>query len=214
MGNGAIKVHAEFHWVQRIAIAMHDERPRRDNPELRRREREIVVARGESAGHLVEAGNLRVSMHMPRAECGALGVRQTVERVLRELRRRRSQRRWKIRRRADEHHRRYNIRTRRGHMQQRFGTHAHADRVGARHAEMIEERQHVLCALAEGERTRRIRRPSMSAQIRHDHSVSVRVFRKHVEPVPADSHTAVQEQQRFSGATVFEVHVKAVHMNC
>ena len=95
MGNGAIEVHAEFHRVQRIAITMHDERPRRDSPELRRREREIVVARGESAGHLVEAGNLRVSMHMPRAECGALGVRQTVERVLRELRRGRSQRPWK-----------------------------------------------------------------------------------------------------------------------
>ena len=69
---------------------------------------------------------------------------------------------------------------------------------------MIEERQDVLCALAESERTRRIRRPSMSAQVRHDHSVSVQVFREHVKPVRADSHTAVKEQQRFAGATVFE----------
>ena len=47
----------------------------------------------------------------------------------------------------------------------------------------------------------------------HDRTISVRVLRKHMAPVGADSHTTVQEQQRFSGAAVFEVHVEVVEIN-
>jgi hypothetical protein len=63
---------------------------------------------------------------------------------------------------------------------------------------MIEQGKDVQCALTKREVARRIRGSSVSAQIRHDHAVAIRITRKDVTPVIPDTQTAVEQEQRIT----------------
>src|SRR5207248_122200 len=74
--DAAVQLERHFDGIERIAIAVDDERPRGDRCEQGRRERHVVVARRETARHLPQRANLIVAVDVARAQRSPLRLRQ------------------------------------------------------------------------------------------------------------------------------------------
>jgi len=79
-------------------------------------------------------------------------------------------------------------------MQQSLRSHAHANRLGDRDLKMIKQCDDIVRALFECKALGWIGRSPMPAQIGHDDSIALRVGRKNVFPIAANTHASVQEQ--------------------
>jgi hypothetical protein len=161
------------------------------------------------AAHLFEQHpNLIVAVHVTPPMCRPLGVR---ERFDAELRHGRSRRRREVGRCADQDHRLHSARLLGRHVQQRLGAGAQADGFRALDAEAIEEREHVLRALPERERARRVRRSPVAAKVGNDDAEALRVAgREHQLPVSADAGAAVQQEQWIPGSTILVMQLESV----
>ena len=177
----------------------------------RRRDRHVVVAVLQSAHLLEQHADLIVAVNVALALRHPVGVGEGVGG---ELGHRGAGRRRKIRRGADQHHRVDAARLLRGHVEQRLRAHAQADRLHARQAEAIEQREEVVRRLAEREHARRVRRAPMPAQVGDDDAEAGRIAGgEHQLPVGADPGAAMEQEQRLAGAAILVVQPKTVEVD-
>ena len=195
MGSGdtGMKFHCERDRVQRIAVAVNEQRSRANRTETSLGEAHVLAVGRKLACHAPEAPDLLVTPEVPPPHHGPLtlavrgGGGGTHERA-RLL--------GKMRRGTHEHHGFRALWLHGGDVQQRLRAHAHADGLRAFDAKMVEESEHVRRYLPEGERARRVGGSPVPAQIRNDQPIARRwiIEVEYEFPVHSSAATAVEQQ--------------------
>ncbi len=200
--------------IERIAIALNDERSRRDARQRGRREAHVVVAFGQRALVPPEGRDLLIAMRVALAQpqpfrVGGMGrdLPHDAAGLLGEVHR------------GAHHDHRVDAyfalqgRLQRG-MQERVAAHAQADRLAPLEAELIEEREQVARALRVAEGLVGVRGVAVSARVDGDHPVATReVLETRVTPVAAASGHPVQQEERLALAVHFVGEVDAVQLH-
>ena len=114
MRNGLCHFDRDFNRVQRIAIALHDQRPGLNSRKVRRSEIHIVIAVGESSGACQDGIDLGVPTRMTSPKDFPLRFGQTVGIPAHYGARLPGE----VRRRANQHHRLHALRLPGRHVQQ------------------------------------------------------------------------------------------------
>ena len=78
-GNRAVHLQRQLHWIERIAIAVDDQRASADRREVRRREVHVGITVPEPARDREQRLNLLIAASVPLALDSALRFRNRVE---------------------------------------------------------------------------------------------------------------------------------------